>query len=159
MFKMRIILTILLSSLLIVSCGELQSQDPISENTIVPPKPDLADAFVGRYSYVDDYFVVWGNDSRALKGEGFFTLSKLSKDQVKMTGAWTSIGKIVGNTISFSEDMQSDNSGYITYKFGVGTLSGKVLSFRFSGTGSLKYSNGVAYPWDCSGQVVATIVE
>ena len=144
---MKRILHILLFLLLAISCTGLD------------PTPDPADAFVGRYTYTTNYFVTWGADSGSLSDNGAFTLTKLSKDQVKMTGAWTSIGEVVGDTVSFSEDMQSDAAGYITYKFGVGTLTGKTLIFNYSGSGSLKYTNGVAYPWTCSGRVVATNID
>ena len=126
----------------------------------VSPDPDPADVFVGRYNYTDNYFVTWGSDSGSLSNDGAFRLTKLSKNQVKMTGAWTSIGEVIGNTVSFSNDMQSDASGYITYSFGVGTLTGKTLTFNYSGSGNLKYSaNGIAYPWTCSGRVVATKID
>lgn len=139
-------------AVLAAGCGDLLA--PASS------EPDPADAFVGRYTYTDNYFVTWGGDSGSLSNEGRFTLTKLSRNQVKMTGAWTSIGEVVGNTVSFSDDMQSDSAGYITYKFGVGTLTGKTLVFNYSGSGSLKYSgNGVAYPWTCSGKVVATNID
>ena len=118
-----------------------------------------ADAFVGRYMYTDSQFVTWGYDSRALSGEGAFQLTKISKNKVKMTGGWTTIGEIDGNTVVFKDDMQSDNAGYITYHFGIGTLTGGVLRFNYTGSGSLKYSNGIAYPWTCSGSVVATNID
>ena len=117
---------------------------------------DPADAFVGRYTYTDKYFVTWGGDSRSLTTNGTFQLTKLSGNQVQMTGAWNSIGQVVGNTVSFSTDMQSDAAGYITYQFAAGTLTGKTLTFNYTGTGNLKYSNGIAYPFNCSGRVVAT---
>ena len=118
-----------------------------------------AEAFVGKYLFNDTYFVIWGNDSRSLSGEGAFEITKLSGKKVKMTGAWTSVGEVNGDTVSFADDMQSDNSGYITYRFGTGTLSGKTLRFNYNGTGSLKYSNGVAYPYTCSGNVIATKID
>lgn len=120
---------------------------------------DPADAFVGAYTFTDSYYVTWGSDSRALSSTGTFKLTKVSSKQVKMTGAWTSLGQVSGNTVSFSIDTQSDASGYITYTFGVGTLTGYSLSFSYYGNGSLKYSNGIAYPWTCSGQVLATKIE
>ena len=118
-----------------------------------------ADAFVGKYLFTDSQFVIWGNDSRALSSDGAFQLTKLSGNKVKMTGAWTTTGEVSGDTVTFADDMQSDNSGYITYHFGAGTLTGNTLRFSYSGTGSLKYSNGVAYPYSCSGNVVATKID
>ena len=143
---MRKLVYILAILVLAASCSGLDTTS----------QPDPADAFVGRYTYTDNYFVTWGGDSGSLSDKGAFMLTKLSKNQVKMSGAWTSIGEVVGNTVSFSDDMQSDASGYIVYKFGVGTLTGKTLTFNYSGSGSLQYTNGVAYPWTCSGKVVAT---
>lgn len=146
---MKRFIIILLSTLSISlsSCSGLMSN----------PEPDPADAFVGLYTYTDNYFVKWGGDSGYLSNEGRFALTKLSANQVQMSGAWKSLGTVVGNTVTFSDDMQSDSAGYITYKFGVATLNGNTLTFNYSGSGSLKYSaNGVAYPWECSGKVVAT---
>lgn len=122
-------------------------------------QPDPADAFIGRYTYKNNYFVTWGGDSGSLSNEGAFMLTKLSENKVKMSGAWNSIGVVVGNTVSFSNDMQSDDYGYVTYEFGIGTLSGKTLTFNYSGSGRLKYTNGVAYPWNCSGKVIATNID
>jgi len=139
----------LTSFVLVASCSGLDTT----------PQPDPADAFVGRYTYINDYFYTWGGASGTFSNEGAFMLTKLSKNQVKMSGAWNSIGEIVGDTVSFSDDMQSDASGYITYKFGVGTLTGKTLTFNYSGSGSLQYTNGVAYPWTGSGKVVATNID
>jgi|LSQX01.2.fsa_nt_gb hypothetical protein len=145
---MKRLVIYLLPIMMVISC------------TGLTPEPDPADAFVGRYTYTDNYFVTWGGDSGSLSNNGAFQLTKLSKNQVKMTGAWTSIGEVVGNTVTFSNDMQSDSAGYITYSFGVGTLTGNTLIFNYSGSGSLKYSaNGVAYPWTCSGRVVATNID
>lgn len=143
---MKRIIIALLSVLALTSCAGILDTDPV-------------DAFVGRYTFTDTYFVTWGGDSRSLGGEGAFQLTKLSSDQVKMTGAWTTIGTVVGNTVSFADDMQSSTDGYITYKFGVGTISGKTLQFNYSGTGSLKYTNGIAYPYTVSGKVVATNID
>ena len=118
-----------------------------------------AEAFVGKYLFTDSQFVTWGSDSRAMSGNGAFQLTKLPGNKVKMTGAWTTIGTVFGDTVSFADDMQSDNAGYITYHFGVGTLVGNTLYFNYSGSGSLKYTNGIAYPWTCSGSVVATKID
>lgn len=132
----------LLMMLIVASCSMLMD--------------DPADAFVGRYTYTDNYFVTWGSDSRSLTTNGAFQLTKLSRNQVQMTGAWNSIGQVVGNTVTFSTDIQSVASGYISYQFAAGTLTGKTLTFNYTGSGSLKYSNGIAYPYNCSGRVVAT---
>lgn len=143
---MKKLVLALLSVLVINACTGVLLTDP-------------ADAFVGRYTYTNNYFATWGGDSRALSNNGAFQLTKLSSNQVKMTGAWNTIGQVVGNTVSFSTDMQSDASGYITYQFSAGTLSGKTLTFNYTGTGSLKYTNGIAYPYTCSGQIVATNID
>ena len=99
--------------------------------------PDPADAFVGEYNFIDKYTAVWGSDSRTFNSGGSFCLTKISKDQVKMTGAWTTIGTVVG------------------YTFGVGTLLDGILTFKYSGTGSLKYTDGRSYPCSLSGTVTA----
>ena len=117
--------------------------------------PDPADAFVGEYNFIDKYTAVWGSDSRTFNSGGSFCLTKISKDQVKMTGAWTTIGTVVGNNISFGQDMASDADGLITYTFGVGTLLDDSLTFKYSGTGSLKYTDGRSYPCSLSGTVTA----
>ena len=130
----------------VFSCSKIGIEDP-------------ADTFVGEYNFIDKYTAVWGNDSRTINSGGTFWLTKISKDQVKMTGAWTTIGTVVENTISFGQDMSSDADGFITYTFGVGTLIDDILTFKYSGTGSLKYTDGRSYPCSLSGTVTARKVE
>ena len=117
---------------------------------------DPADAFVGEYTAVDKYYVRWGSDNKSSSLNTKFMLSKLSSNQVKMIGAWTTTGTVTGNTIRLDPCPETDNDGYVNYTFGVGTLSGNTLTFSYSGTGSRRYSNGVAYPWETSGTVTAT---
>ena len=137
---------LILSALLVASCSDLSknmNQDP-------------ADAFVGEYTTVDNYYVRWGSDNKTSSLTSKFKLTKLSANQVKMIGEWNTTGTVTGNTIRLDVCPYTDKDGYITYTFGVGTLNGKTLTFTYSGTGSRRYSNGVAYPWESSGSVVAT---
>ncbi len=142
---MKKILGLLMMMLIVASCSLLMD--------------DPADAFVGRYNYSGIQFVTWGSSSGTLPTEGSFMLTKVSRNIVQMTGAWNSTGTIVGNTVTFTDDLQSDASGFINYHLGTGTLSGKVLIINYSGTGSLKYSNSVSYPFYCSCQITATNID
>lgn len=116
---------------------------------------DPADAFVGNYTYTDNYFVRWGGDSKSSSLNGYFTLTKVSSNMVQMTGAWTTTGTVTGNTVQFTACPQSDSEGYVNYTFGSGRLSGNRLSFSYSGYGQRRYY-GISYPWETSGKVVAT---
>lgn len=122
------------------------------------PVPDPADYFVGNYTFMDNYFIRWGADSRNLTSNGSFTLTKISANQVQMTGAWNTLGTIVGKTVSFGFCPQSDASGHIDYTFGSGSLNGdyKKLTFTYTGYGSALYTNGISYPMEVSGRVSAT---
>lgn len=120
------------------------------------PEPDPADAFVGEYTTVDNYYVRWGGDNKSSTLTSKFMLTKLSANQVKMIGEWTTTGTITGNTIRLDPCPYSDSDGYVNYTFGVGTLYGNTLTFTYSGTGSRRFTNGVAYPWETSGNVTAT---
>lgn len=120
------------------------------------PDPDPADAFVGEYTTVDNYYVRWGGDNKSSSLTSKFMLTKLSPNQVKMIGEWTTTGTITGNTIRLDPCPYSDSDGYVNYTFGVGTLYGNTLTFTYSGTGSRRFTNGVAYPWETSGNVTAT---
>ena len=116
---------------------------------------DPADAFVGNYTYTDNYFVRWGGDSKSSSLNGYFTLTKVSSNMVQMTGAWTTTGTVTGNTVQFTACPQSDSEGYVNYTFGSGRLSGNRLSFSYSGYGQRRYY-GISYLWETSGKVVAT---
>ena len=109
---------------------------------------DPADAFVGNYTYTDNYFVRWGGDSKSSSLNGYFTLTKVSSNMVQMTGAWTTTGTVTGNTVQFTACPQSDSDGS-------GRLFGNRLSFSYSGYGQRRYY-GISYPWETSGKVVAT---
>ena len=115
---------------------------------------DPADAFVGNYSYTNNYFVKWGGDSKSSTLTGRFTLEKVSSNMVQMTGPWTTTGTVVGNTVRFDACPQSDSNGFINYSFGSGRLSGNTLTFSYTGTGQVKYGR-LAYPWEESGTVTA----
>ena len=120
------------------------------------PAPDPADAFVGSYTYTDNYYVRWGGDSKTDTMTGTFTLTKVSALEVQMHSPWNTLGRITGNTITFSECPQNDSDGYVNYTFSVANLVGNQLIFTYVGTGSRRYTNGIAYPWESSGTVVAT---
>lgn len=139
---MRKVLFYIFALLLCLSCGKHT------------PDPDPADYFVGNYTFTDNYYLRWGGDSRALANEGYFTLSKVSANQVEMTGAWNTLGTVTGNIISFSSCPQSDASGYLNFTFGVASLYGEQLSFTYSAMGSVQYK-GVPFPMEVSGNVVA----
>lgn len=123
------------------------------------PDPDPADAFVGEYTTVDNYYVRWGGDNKSSSFTSKFMLTKISTNQVKMIGEWTTTGTVTSNTIRLDPCPYSDSDGYVNYTFGVGTLYGNTLTFSYSGTGSRRYSNGVAYPWETSGNVTATKIK
>ncbi|MBQ9202374.1 MAG: hypothetical protein IJ154_08445 [Bacteroidales bacterium] len=141
---MKKLFYLLLLPLLCVSCEELEE-----------PEPDPADAFVGRYEYFTTMFATYGSASQTGMLEGEFSIVKLSRDRVRMTGDWSSIGEVYGNTVSFSDDYQSDASGYLTFKFGAASFSGGLLYFNYTASGRLKYTDGVAYPFTCNGSVTA----
>lgn len=126
-----------------VACGKLS------------PAADPADAFVGNYSYTDSYYVRWGGDSKSSSLNGTFTLTKISANQVQMSGAWSTIGNVIGNTVSFGTCPQTDSQGYVNYTFGSGSLTGNTLTFSYVGYGSIRFTNGVSYPWESSGNVIA----
>ena len=118
--------------------------------------PDPADAFVGSYTYTDNYYVRWGGDSKTDAMTGTFTLTKVSALEVQMHSPWNTLGRITANTITFTECPQNDSDGYVNYTFSVANLVGNQLIFTYVGTGSRRYTNGIAYPWESSDTVVAT---
>lgn len=121
------------------------------------PAPDPADAFVGSYTYTDNYYVRWGGDVEGTDAKtGTFTLTKVSALEVQMHSPWNTLGRITANTITFTECPQNDSNGYVNYTFSVANLVGNQLIFTYVGTGSRRFTNGVAYPWESSGTVVAT---
>ena len=120
------------------------------------PAPDPADAFVGSYTYTDNYYVRWGGDSKSSSYQGQFTLTKVSALEVQMHGPWTTLGTVSGKTVSFGACPQVGDDGYVNYTFGVANLIGNQLTFSYSGSGSQRYTNGVSYPWESAGNVIAT---
>lgn len=135
-------------ALSVASCGGLL-EDVVS---------DPADAFVGNYSMSQTYLSVIANTSNSYTADdGGFILTKLSKDKVKMTGGWTTIGTVIGNTVSFEDTMQSGDMYSQSYSFSVATLTGNTLKFSYSSTGHIKFEEGgLTYPWSCTGNVTAT---
>ena len=120
------------------------------------PAPDPADAFVGSYTYTDNYYVRWGGDSKTDAMTGTFTLTKVSALEVQVHSPWNTLGRITANTITFTECPKNDSDGYVNYTFSVANLVGNQLIVTYVGTGSRRFTNGIAYPWESSGTVVAT---
>ena len=121
------------------------------------PAPDPADAFVGSYTYTDNCYVRWGDDVEGTDAKtGTFTLTKVSALEVQMHSPWNTLGRITANTITVTECPQNDSDGYVNYTFSVANLVGNQLIFTYVGTGSRRFTNGIAYPWESSGTVVAT---
>lgn len=119
-------------------------------------REDPADRFVGHYQYVDNYYVRWGGDSKSSSLSGSFSLTKISATEVQMSGPWTTLGVVSGNTVSFGACPQTDSDGYINYTFGVANLIGNQLTFSYVGVGSQRFTNGISYPWESAGNVTAT---
>lgn len=141
---MKKLLYLLLISVLCVSCWERENSEP-----------GPADAFVGQYEFTNYYSSTMGGDyAGSFTLQGRFTLKKLSANKVKMTGGWSSVGEVVGNTVTFSDEYFSDVIGHINYSFDVATLDGDILRFNYHGTGELK-EDGVLTPYTCAGQVTA----
>lgn len=148
---MKRVLLLVLTTILINSCWDFYF-----DSKVEPTPPDPADAFVGNYSFTDNYFVRWGNDSKSSSYTSKFTLTKISANMIQMTGAWTTTGTVTSNTVQFNSCPQSDSEGYVNYSFGTGILSGNTLTFSYSGYGQRRYY-GVAYPWETSGNVTAIL--
>lgn len=108
--------------------------------------PDAADAFVGTYNVSVVENVVWGYDSGTLNDNGMFVITKLSANRIQVRGYISTEGEVVGSSVYFEGSSSSDSSGYLTTSYGVGTLTGNVLTFTANQTGKLA-SSGVLYPF------------
>ncbi len=143
---MKRILLAILFAIVCVSCSTSKVQ----------PEPDPADLFVGEYTVTDNYFLLWGNSSGSSSLTSKFMLTKIAPNRVKMIGEWTTTGTVTSNTIQLDPCPYSDSEGFVNYTFGVGTLYyDNTLRFSYTGTGSMNY-NGRPYPWNVSGNVIAT---
>ena len=133
--------SVIISLLSIFSCSKMASEDS-------------ADAFVGEYNVSVVENVVWGSDSGTFNDNGVIYISKVSSDRIRVCGYITTEGSVVGSSVYFEGTSSSDSSGYITTSFGVGNLSGNVLTFTANQTGQLAY-NGVMYPFRCTASFTA----
>lgn len=141
--QLVIILSLLnLLSLTSTSCIGLIAEDP-------------ADKFVGDYSYNDTYSVNWGSASGSFTNSGSFTISKQSSNTVYISSPWNTTATATGIILNISPTHQSDYSGYVNYTFSSASLSGGMLSITYHGMGSVKYSNGISYPYSCQGNIMA----
>lgn len=116
-----------------------------------------ADAFVGEYTTVDTYFITWGGDSKNSQLTSKFMLLKVDSDRVRMIGEWNTTGTVSGNSIVLDPTVYTDSDGYVNYTFSPGTLYGNTLKFSYSGSGQMRFTNGVSYPYNVSGNIVATM--
>lgn len=133
MKRVLIFLTLLWSVTSFSSCSKMES-------------PDAADAFVGTYNVSVVENVVWGYDSGTLNDNGMFVITKLSANRIQVRGYISTEGEVVGSSVYFEGSSSSDSAGYLTTSYGVGTLTGNVLTFTANQTGQLA-SNGVLYPF------------
>ena len=141
---MKRFVLLLFAALSITDCGDL-----------LTPEPDPADAWIGIYNYIDNYYLSWGNSTKSDTYQGQFSLTKIDKDRVRMSGDWNTTGRIQGNSIYFDFCPQSDANGYYNYTFGAGILGSSNMTFTYSCSGERRYSNGVSYPWRSNGNVYA----
>ena len=133
--------SVIISLLSVVSCSKMASEDP-------------ADAFVGEYNVSVVENVVWGSDSGTINDNGVIYIYKVSSDRIRVSGYIGTEGSVVGSSVYFEGTYSSDSSGHITTSFGVGILSGNVLTFTANQTGQLAY-NGVMYPFRCTASFTA----
>ena len=135
-------LLVIVFGLLTLSCSKTSQKDP-------------ADDLVGKYKYTDHYYLKWGGDSKNDTYQGTFSLTKIASNKVRMTGDWNTTGTITGNSIQFEFCPQSSSQGYVNYTFGAGIIGYTNMTFTYSCSGYMTYSNGISYPWDTSGNVYA----
>lgn len=133
--------SVIISLLSVVSCSKMASEDP-------------ADAFVGKYNVSVVENIVWGGDSGTINDNGVIYIYKVSSNRIRVSGYIDTEGSVVGSSVYFESRYSSDSSGYITTSFGVGILSGNVLTFTANQTGQLAY-NGVMYPYRSTGSFTA----
>ena len=110
---------------------------------------DDADDFVGTYNASVIENVRWGASSGTLTSTGTFVISKVSANRVKASGYIETYGEVVGNTVYFESEYDSDSNGYLTTVYQQGVLRGNVLTFSTTMTGQLK-DNGKLYPFNAT---------
>ena len=113
-----------------------------------------ADMYVGVYSVSVVENVTWGGSSGTLTDNGTITITKLSSNQVKVTGYFSTTGRVSGSTINLEGMSTSDSSGSINTVFGTGIYNGGTITISSTRTGQLK-SNGVMYPFTSRDQITA----
>ena len=113
-----------------------------------------ADMYVGVYSVSVVEYVTWGGSSGTLTDNGTITITKLSSNQVKVTGYFSTTGRVSGTTINLEGMTTSDAAGTINTVFGTGIYNGGTITLTSTRTGQLK-NNGVMYPFTSRDQITA----
>lgn len=115
---------------------------------------DDADKFVGVYSVSVVQNVTWGSNSGTLTDTGTIMITKISSDQVQVSGYFKTQGRVSGNTINLNSMTNSDSSGSITTVFATGIYNGGVITITSTRSGRLG-SNGVLYPYSSTDRLTA----
>ena len=116
-------------------------------------------SFVGTYTVSVVENAEWGYDSGVINDNGTFTITKTFANRVQVSGYITTQGTVSGSNLYLEGNQSMDNTGYITTSYGVGTLSGNVLTFTAYQTGQLKASNGIQYPYRSTGYFTAIKID
>lgn len=115
---------------------------------------DDADKFVGVYSVSVVQNVTWGSSSGTLTDSGTIMITKISSNQVQVSGYFNTQGRVSGNNIYLNSTTESDSSGSITTVFGIGIYNGGVITLTGTSSGWLG-SNGVQYTYSSTGRFTA----
>lgn len=116
---------------------------------------DPANAFIGAYSYEDNYELTWGPMSGTYTENGGFAINKVSSNKVDFSNPWKTTATVTGNQLAIDPVKESNSDGYVNYTFGTATFENEVLTFTYQGTGSMKYIDGRTYTYSTSGTIVA----
>lgn len=113
-----------------------------------------ADQYVGVYKVSVAQNTRWGNATATLTDNGTITITKLSSNQIKITGFITTKGRVSGNTVYLESTTNSDAAGSITTVYDAGFYNAGVLTINATLTGHL-IDGGISYPFSSRDKITA----
>lgn len=100
---------------------------------VVPSDP--ADAFVGKYQFVESSYVVSGSSYFPSNESGFFSIDKVSSSVVRINDLWLTTGTISGNTLRINDHTEYFTDGYINFYFSPAYLINGQMTITYTSYG------------------------
>ena len=99
---------------------------------------DDTEQFVGAYTVTEDIIETIGSKTNSYTMNGTMSISKVSRNKVKVSGWIDTEAETYNNTITFRSNKWDDDEYDVVFSYGLGVLDGNTLTFGVLASGKVK---------------------